>query len=295
MSTELNMDAERAAFERIYAELNYSTPGGGWNDFDAETGRYHEEDTHDAWVFWQAARRTAPVSAPIGEELPPLTNDHIIEIADKTRTAESRDGDYILPISFARAIEAEIVAPYAERIRLLERALRSANLLLAETFISTGKAISTRAEEVSDEIERALAGADLERELAERKPATSIRGDNAFAVLMGEWAGAAQSCDEYTRTLGAKHAWNALIAYIDGRTAGATPELYTCIGKGGEYEHIGVAAGAGVTRGNLVHVYRDKASGSLFYRTPMDFDTRMERIAAAPSPLNSGMEGANEN
>ena len=37
-----------------------------------------------------------------------LTNERIIEIADATRTAESRDGDYILPISFARAIEAEV-------------------------------------------------------------------------------------------------------------------------------------------------------------------------------------------
>jgi hypothetical protein len=79
-----------------------------------------------------------------------------------------------------------------------------------------------------------------------------------------------------------------LVAYIDGRTAGVAPELYTCIGKGGEYEHIGVAAGAGVTRGNLVHVYRDRANGKLFYRTPMDFDARMERIAAAPTPMNSG-------
>lgn len=37
---------------------------------------------------------------------PTLTDEQIIEIADRTRTAESRDGDYILPISFARAILA---------------------------------------------------------------------------------------------------------------------------------------------------------------------------------------------
>lgn len=33
-----------------------------------------------------------------------LTHEQIIAIAEKTRTAESRDGDYILPISFAEAI-----------------------------------------------------------------------------------------------------------------------------------------------------------------------------------------------
>jgi hypothetical protein len=37
-----------------------------------------------------------------------LTNERIIAIADETQTAESRDGDYILPISFARAIEREV-------------------------------------------------------------------------------------------------------------------------------------------------------------------------------------------
>jgi hypothetical protein len=126
----------------------------------------------------------------------------------------------------------------------------------------------------------------LERDLAERKTASIDSPE--FQSKIGNWSGAAHSCDEYTRTVGARQAWTALIAHIDGRTAGVAPELYTCIGKGGEYEHIGVAAGAGVTRGNLVHVYRDRANGKLFYRTPMDFDARMERIAAAPTPMNSG-------
>ena len=36
----------------------------------------------------------------------PLTNEQIIEIADKTKTAEPGTDGYILPISFARAIEA---------------------------------------------------------------------------------------------------------------------------------------------------------------------------------------------
>jgi hypothetical protein len=44
-----------------------------------------------------------------------LTDEQIIEIADKTRTAESRDGDYILPISFARAIARAAIAAYLAR------------------------------------------------------------------------------------------------------------------------------------------------------------------------------------
>lgn len=55
----------------------------------------------------------------------------------------------------------------------------------------------------------------------------------------------------------------------------------TCKGKGGAYAEIGVAAGAGTMRGNLVHVYRDAANGNLFYRTPMDFADRMERAPVA--------------
>jgi hypothetical protein len=47
---------------------------------------------------------TAPAAATV------LTNERIIQIADETQTAESRDGDYILPISFARAIEREVLA-----------------------------------------------------------------------------------------------------------------------------------------------------------------------------------------
>lgn len=38
----------------------------------------------------------------------PLTNEQIIAIADNARAAESVDAGYILPIAFARAIEAAV-------------------------------------------------------------------------------------------------------------------------------------------------------------------------------------------
>lgn len=53
---------------------------------------------------------------------------------------------------------------------------------------------------------------------------------------------------------------------------------YTCIGKGGEYELIGVAYGAGTSRGTTVNLYRDAMTGVIYFRTPEDFAQRMERI-----------------
>lgn len=57
------------------------------------------------------------------------------------------------------------------------------------------------------------------------------------------------------------------------------PVHYTCIGKGGEYELLGTARGAGTCRAHgSVQVYRDVATGDLFYRSEVDFNTRMEKL-----------------
>lgn len=62
---------------------------------------------------------------------------------------------------------------------------------------------------------------------------------------------------------------------------GAVPVLYTCIGKGGRYELVGVACGAGTSRGTTVDVYRDVDTGVMYFRTPADFDERMQKIEDA--------------
>lgn len=55
---------------------------------------------------------------------------------------------------------------------------------------------------------------------------------------------------------------------------------FTCKGKGGEYELLGLAKGAGKSRNNIdLQVYRDVATGHLYFRGPDDFNERMERIA----------------
>ena len=64
------------------------------------------------------------------------------------------------------------------------------------------------------------------------------------------------------------------------------PELYTCIDKGGEYELLGEARGAGMTKGSVVSVYRDTTTLSLFYRTVGDFGKRM-----MPVPRTASKEG----
>lgn len=66
------------------------------------------------------------------------------------------------------------------------------------------------------------------------------------------------------------------------RAATEAREIYTCIGKGGEYELVGVAKGAGKSK--LVEpltIYRDAASGALYFRTGDDFAERMELVGAA--------------
>lgn len=78
-------------------------------------------------------------------------------------------------------------------------------------------------------------------------------------------------CDECRLTLGQSR---VLAAYTLA-TAGTL--RYTCIGKGGTYEVIGDARGAGTLKSSgRIRVYRDAVTGGLFYRTLRDFDTRME-------------------
>jgi hypothetical protein len=59
--------------------------------------------------------------------------------------------------------------------------------------------------------------------------------------------------------------------------------LYTCKGKGGLYELMGVAKGAGVSRGTETIVYRDTTTGALYFRTPDEFDDRMAESEEKPA------------
>lgn len=64
-----------------------------------------------------------------------------------------------------------------------------------------------------------------------------------------------------------------------GWTPPAPAPRYTCIGKGGEYELVGTAYGAGTSRAHgLAYVYRDVATGQNFYRSEVDFGDRMQKL-----------------
>lgn len=62
----------------------------------------------------------------------------------------------------------------------------------------------------------------------------------------------------------------------------APPNRYTCIGKGGDYERLGHAKPSGALRTmhgeSGIIVYRDIATGQLYFRDPADFSQRMACI-----------------
>jgi hypothetical protein len=66
------------------------------------------------------------------------------------------------------------------------------------------------------------------------------------------------------------------------RRLNAYPTLvYTCIGKGGEYELIGQAKGAGTMRDHAdLVVYRDAQAGQLYCRARPDFVDRMQLVGS---------------
>jgi Lar family restriction alleviation protein len=144
-------------------------------------------------------RRTAPVSAPLDTQaLPPLPKP------------DSKG--WIFTSSQLSQYAREAIAPYAERIRHLEREL-------AERMAGQEAAVQTAAGSAETRMDTGFKGAAG----LGQKPA-SIGDDPKFCERVEWWAGAAHSCDKHTRTVRAKAEWAALIAYIDGRTAGTAPK-----------------------------------------------------------------------
>jgi hypothetical protein len=134
--------------------------------------------------------RTAPVSAPLDTQaLPPLPEYPPCSDVQHGLLYTERQ---------LRNFALSAIAPYAARIAHLERELKQAKL-----------------QELAD------IGQDIERELAERKP-VSI-DSNQFRDLLAKYA-SSTFCG-----FGEAEAKAALIAYIDGRTAGTAPEGYVLV------------------------------------------------------------------
>lgn len=53
---------------------------------------------------------------------------------------------------------------------------------------------------------------------------------------------------------------------------------YTSVSKGGVYELIGAATGAGSNKGMPLVIYKDVNSGTIYHRQPEDFAKRMKKL-----------------
>jgi hypothetical protein len=320
MSEELNMEAERAAFEAKFPmPANTIRRGEGYapinhDDWDAQKFSLR-------WQGWLAARRTAPVSAPLDTQaLPPLPNlEHIdVTYAIAGKIAEfypqETPRDMETNHRLARAIQRLpllrkmvqwAIAPYAEHIKKLERELEQAK--------------------------SAFEGSEAARKDAERVRGVvgSIGDYTGFCSLLDRYGQALVECETagyYLQTIARKdEALAALIAYIDGRTAGTAPaqvESAPVVEAPRSREWQPVTGPGQVRKGDMLRFkigdkrYDERAKQILHPGTDKEeviydkgrnfyFITAMvmsgfsnhkcvEVLAAAPTPTNTGREEANE-
>ena len=114
------------------------------------------------------------------------------------------------PLRFAQWTGGEVFAYTAEQVRQAQRQAYEAGKLAA---------IADSQREVASDLAAIKA-----RLAAAQQPAQSIGDDTKFRELVEFWSGKYHSALAPVRA-GYKEAWAALIAYIDGRTAGAAPEV----------------------------------------------------------------------
>jgi len=57
-------------------------------------------------------------------------------------------------------------------------------------------------------------------------------------------------------------------------------DMFTRAGRGGQYEYLGVARGAGPIKGLAHMCYRDCATGEILLREPENFAFRMQPVTA---------------
>jgi hypothetical protein len=201
--------------------------------------------------------------APMGQELPP-------------RPAVQLNG-----IGFYSAKQiGELTAPYAERIRHLERE-QMPKLDEDDEVSFPGDAKLAVLHEAKYWKLRAAEErvAVLERELAERKRGAwigSIDDYSQFHLLLSRWM---ELRDYYQDDQAdpVKVAWGALIAYIDGRSAGTVPEGWKPVPVEPTDDMIVAFAEQWYSKVRCID------------------DCQMEdcyaaMIAAAPTPTNSGRE-----
>jgi hypothetical protein len=205
------------------------------------------------------ARRTAPVSASLDTQaLPPPKYPQMKVLIH---------GELVEQCGYT----VEQVRGLAEHIKKLERELKAARTVSDQHFADI---LTLRAE--LEQAKSAFEGSEAARKDAERArgPVQSVDTPE-FRALAQAWSDAAGESWP-SKTL---ECWNALIAYIDGRTAGTAPDGWKPVHQ----TFYGVEG------------WRDIEEHAVDEHKSMGFEVRTVYVAAAPTPINSGMEEANGN
>lgn len=207
---ELNMEAERAAFEawhRSKFETKHST---GQPTRDMHNGIYAEkygpQHQQQMWEAWQAARRIAPVSAPMG------TNGEAISLPPQPEPERHNFGVFAFTDEQMQQHARQAIAP-EEAAKT-----RSTVALLPDgepVFINYGD----QPEDNADLCCTACGGSGHIEDQPGRTEA-SIGEDPEFRKLLEYFVALAWTEDHKEN----RDAYLALIAYIDGRSAGTAPE-----------------------------------------------------------------------
>jgi hypothetical protein len=247
---ELDNDAERIAFEKHFGPKNNFS----WRN---EDGTYKIYALQSAWEIWQAARRADP-AAPMGQELPPLPSSlDTVRVYLRAEVEFLTPGDEYFTDDQMRDYAGQAIAPYAERIRHLEREL--------------------------DQARGAYQGCARSLEIANKAEAAFLEsGTRAVSIDTPEF-----------RALVGKVAYGnhheaipALIAYIDGRPAGTAPEGWKMVPVEPTMDMAKVGAQhAGGSADDDEPIKFHEALGRAL-------SVWNDMIAAAPTPTNSGSEEA---
>jgi hypothetical protein len=266
MSDELNMEAERAAFEA------WAWGAATWifGDDEAKTfedGHYIEPNVDSAWRAWQASSRTAPVSAPMGPELPPLPEDRFSLWLQHGKVVNC----------FTHGVGDPAVWDHDKHWE--KKGYSRAPLYTVEQFregqqhaYQRGRMTAVR--DYQDVVDKSAERIrQLERDLAERKTASIDTPE--FWRIVWEWRNA---YDEGPAERN-KRAHEALIDHIDGRTAGTSPKGWKLMPVEPTDDMIVAFAEQWYSKARCID------------------DCEMEdcyaaMIAAAPTPTDSGKEEA---
>lgn len=241
--TELNLEAERAAFEAVM-------PPAYPRDRNMPDKSYNSPQLHERWQGWLACAEYRRSSSSVSEgEVPELPKARCLVPGVYAYTESDLHAAVLKAREYQRRVDEKIIARQDAELCRLRAATKAAapadapkvSLAHLLDLVEQAQALpdwSTTAPITLTPIQIAYVAGKLADLRAAQVPATGI-------PTAGEVAKAVQ--------------------------------VFTCKGKGGEYELVGYSNGAGPKRGESIVVYRDTTKPDVFYhRSREDFSERME-------------------